>query len=556
MGNQQSHFSPDEINEEHRLQELYSYQVLDTPVDEHFQQIAQIAAIMLDVPIVAISFVDRKRQWLKSTIGLPESAREMPRELSFCTHAIQKSETFIVPDATLDARFAENPIVTGPPGVRFYAAAPLITSNQNRLGTLCVLDVKPRSLTNEQMRALELLSKQVIDQLEMRKIGLLMVQKNRELESAQKELKETSEFLTQVTNLLPIGVVCKDVKNGFAVKIWNKRIADATGVTSGEAVGKNDFQLFNSEQAAILRQNDLDTLAKGEVIDVSESLIDIYNRGRRCVRARKIPMRNPQGEMQYILGVVEDVTELKEAQANLIQASKLSSLGEMATGIAHEINNPLMIIRGRAMLLKDMALANKMTPEAVVTSVEKIDQTVVRISKIISGLKSFAREGSQDPFQKISLKEMVDASLELCASQLKGHDITFSSDSHLSEIHLECRSVQIIQVLVNLLNNSVDAISSQQEKWIRLEVKDQNGQWEIRFSDSGSGIPRELRGQIMQPFFTTKAVGKGTGLGLSISKGIIESHHGTLALDIKSPHTCFVISVPKIQAHKEQKKAA
>jgi GAF domain-containing protein len=154
-------------HETKRLKVLWQYEVLDTVPEEVFDDLTELAAQICDAPIALISLVDEKRQWFKSKFGTTVS--ETSRDLSFCAHAISQSELFIVPDATRDARFANNPLVTADPKIRFYAGAPLVTPDGYALGTLCVLDKVPRELRSEQQQALRILARHVVSQLELRR---------------------------------------------------------------------------------------------------------------------------------------------------------------------------------------------------------------------------------------------------------------------------------------------------------------------------------------------------------------------------------------------------
>lgn len=154
-------------DEERRLEVLASYDVLDTTAEASFDELARLAATMCATPMAVITFVDGSRQWFKARVGIDVDSS--PRETSFCGHAILEPETLLVPDATKDPRFADNPFVAGEPHVRFYAGAPLCVAGGQRLGTLAVIDVKPRELTPDQLSALEALARQVVTQLELRR---------------------------------------------------------------------------------------------------------------------------------------------------------------------------------------------------------------------------------------------------------------------------------------------------------------------------------------------------------------------------------------------------
>ncbi|HWX22331.1 MAG TPA: GAF domain-containing protein [Candidatus Binatia bacterium] len=154
-------------HEKKRLTVLWQYEVLDTVPEEVFDNLTELAARICEAPIALISLVDEKRQWFKARVGT--SVQETSRDVSFCAHAINQSDLFIVPDASKDERFAHNPLVTSDPKIRFYAGAPLITPDGYALGTLCVIDKVPRELRPDQKQALIILSRHVVSQLELRR---------------------------------------------------------------------------------------------------------------------------------------------------------------------------------------------------------------------------------------------------------------------------------------------------------------------------------------------------------------------------------------------------
>lgn len=170
------------VDERERLKDLRSYKILDTFSEKDYDDITQLASILCEVPIALISFVDKERQWFKSVKGL--SVNETERQHSFCSHAIQMpGEPFIVEDSRTDSRFKDNPLVTGDPNIVFYAGIPLVSNDGNGLGTVCIIDTKPRVLTPNQLDALNILSRQTINLLNLRKANIELDNYGKHLES-------------------------------------------------------------------------------------------------------------------------------------------------------------------------------------------------------------------------------------------------------------------------------------------------------------------------------------------------------------------------------------
>ena len=180
-----------------RLEALRQYRILDTPPEQTYDDITSLAAFICDVPIALISLVDTDRQWFKSKVGL--HVNETPRNVSFCTHAILSKNILVVNDALLDERFVNNPLVTSAPRIRFYAGVPLVTPHEQSIGTLCVLDQHPRDLSESQKKALESLARQVVVQLELKRVS--------------EQLAEALGKIDLMAGLIPICSYCKGIRN-------------------------------------------------------------------------------------------------------------------------------------------------------------------------------------------------------------------------------------------------------------------------------------------------------------------------------------------------------
>ena len=187
-------------NETRRLQVLWQYDVLDSVPEEVFDELADLAALICEAPIALISLVDEDRQWFKARVGT--TLKETSRDISFCAHAILDTDVMVVPDATKDARFKANPLVTEKPKIRFYAGAPLITPDGHALGSLCVMDKVPRQLRPQQKQALQALARHVMTQLELRRHAQELQKHKEERARLQKELEQARATVSRLEGRL------------------------------------------------------------------------------------------------------------------------------------------------------------------------------------------------------------------------------------------------------------------------------------------------------------------------------------------------------------------
>ena len=239
-----------------------------------------------------------------------------------------------------------------------------------------------------------------------------------------------------------------------------------------------------------------------------------------------------------------DLRKLIKIQNSLIGQSKMAALGEMAAEIAHEINNPLAIIQGKSQLMLERMSAGPIDKEKLARDLELIERNSLRIQKIINSSKALARKSEKDPYEYFSILKIVEESFEICKERFqKQHfELTVEVQNQVDYTDLvEARSTEIIQVLVNLLNNSFDAIKGAKSGWAKLILSKSQSQYQVEVIDSGNKIPKDIADKMMAPFFTTKPTGQGTGLGLSLSKQIADAHNGQFYYDPKSSNTRFVL---------------
>ena len=252
--------------------------------------------------------------------------------------------------------------------------------------------------------------------------------------------------------------------------------------------------------------------------------------------------------------------ELKDTQAQLVQSGKLASIGELASGVAHELNQPLMVIRGNAQLIQRNLRENNLDIDELVEQVEPIERNTKRMMNIVNHLRTFSRQ-SQSDFQSVDFNKVIENSLLMVDEQLRIYNIEVKMDLSNNIPKIKGDANQLEQVFLNLITNARDAVAdcrlniekcrikkAEYKGMLEIITKKNQNFVEILVIDNGSGIPSEKLEKIFDPFFTTKEVGKGTGLGLSISYGIIKDHHGEIEVAETGPEgTTFKIKLPSIE---------
>lgn len=236
-------------------------------------------------------------------------------------------------------------------------------------------------------------------------------------------------------------------------------------------------------------------------------------------------------------------------QERLVLQTRLSTLGMMSAELAHEINSPLMVIDGRLRILQKEMQTKESGNEKIISNLEIIKRNSMRIQGIIKSFKTMSKSGENDELEAIYLVSIYDDVNDLIEQKLKDESVEYTLQEVDSEIFIKARRIQIVQVLTNLINNSIDAIKGTQGPWLKLETLVEKDRIVITVTDSGSGIAQEHINQIFDPFYSTKGSVAGTGLGLSISKKIMKEHGGDLIYNPNSKNTQFVLTFKNEKAH-------
>ena len=342
---------PIPFEESQRLAALYGYDILDSPAEPAFDHITRLAAERFAVPTALISFVDPLRQWFKSRVGLAVS--ETPREISFCGHAILQNDVMQVADATQDPRFADNPLVTEPPHIRFYAGAPLITPGGLRLGSLCLIDYRPRPCLSEaEQEVLAGLAAMVIDQLELRRL------RRQALPLPQNHHSTAPEGTTPEELALPVDVLGLEAQRDLLASLSHELRTPLTAILGfadclrHEVFGRLDNARYldyagliheSGEHMLSLVNRVLDhAKARQGVIVPEEDWLDVPSEIRRCLRMFAEQARQSQialdakltGDLPLLLA---DRQQLLQMLTNLIGNALKFTLPEGAVRVAAEV---------------------------------------------------------------------------------------------------------------------------------------------------------------------------------------------------------------------------
>lgn len=307
-------------NETSRLAALRALEIVHTPATPEFDAIVEVAAEIFDCPISLVSLVDKDEQWFKARCGL--DAESTHRDLAFCAHAIHSDDLLIVPDASKDSRFRKNALVTGEPHIRFYAGCPLSIDGQHRLGTLCVIDTKPRRPTEAQRRQLSRLGKAVEGLIRAHECALKSETATRNAVQQEQKLRHHADLLEQVAKVSGVGgweVDLVDRQTYWSAQ--TKRIHDLPD--DYEPVFGEAFDSYAPEARPVIRNAFETGIATGQGWDLE--LPFTTSKGRAIwIRVVGEPVRE-NGQVRRIIGAIQDVTERKQLECKLVESERLAN---------------------------------------------------------------------------------------------------------------------------------------------------------------------------------------------------------------------------------------
>ena len=355
---------------------------------------------------------------------------------------------------------------------------------------------------------------------------------------AERQRREMEARLRAVLNTMPVILWAVDRKGVFTLR--EGKALETIGYRPEVGAGSTIFDLYADRPDIMAHMN--------RVLD-GEEFVAAYNNGRGRFETLFTPLRSETGEVIGAMGVSADVTERDRVQAQLIQSAKMATLGEMATSVAHELNQPLNIIRLAAESTLERLVDGDRDLDNVQTKLSRISRQTARAADIIDHMKIFGRK-SDGVASNIDPRDAIHGALSIMSERMRLESIELSVE--LPEICslISGHSVQLEQVILNLMSNSFDVMrdrdSSFGAKRLAIGIADRRkaGKIDIVMTDTGGGIDPEVMGRLFEPFVTTKEVGKGTGLGLSISYGIITEMGGAIKAENSPDGAQFTITLP------------
>ncbi len=538
--------------EDERLQELFRYEMLDTPEDEEFNDIVKLASYICQAPIALISLLDSCRQWFKAEVGLDE--KETPRDISFCAHAIHYNNVMVVEDALEDERFFDNPLVTGGPKVRFYAGAPLVSPGGYKIGTLCVLDHEPRSLTEDQTFALETLSRHVVQKMELRK-------KNKELSklfdnylSLEREFHDRQKAFAKAQRTADIGIfeynVETDSFKGFGSFYLILNLQEGVIFKWSDMcrlVHPEDLPSFNSFFKKVLKEEKHYTFEYRCIREGTGEEV--------CLRSTGEVVRNSRGEAVKVIGAKQNITEKRKGEEELKKQNEEllkvnNELDHFVSRVSHDLRAPISTVLG----LVELILKHETETDKIKELLMLVKKSLEKQDHFIREILDYSRNSRMPPVpENIDFEELVAEILSHLQYSYEQEKVKYSLAVEQKSRFLTDKS-RLYVILTNLISNAIKYLNQQNEfNIVCVQVTATEQEAVIRVEDSGIGIEKEHLNKVFEMFYRATDKKPGSGLGLYIVKESVRKLNGDVKLEsVYGNGTTVTIRIPNMQAQEAE----
>ena len=534
--------APTPDNEHERLAALAGFDVLDTLPQQLFDDITRLASTICGTPIALISLVDKERQWFKSRVGL--DVQQTSREVAFCAHAIlDPGQVMVVEDATRDQRFRDNPLVLGAPDFRFYAGAPIVTTDGFALGTVCVIDREKRALSPAQAEALRALSRMVVALLEHDKN--LRDESRRLTDRARRTIEYLQAIDAESLDLMAF------VDRDHAYRYVNQTFLDYYSLRREDVVGRGIAEVLGERYYREVVKPLIDDAFAGRAT-AHERLYDYPGRGPTHVELQYLPARDADGEIVGVVVRAHNIEALKQRESQLksvvamLEARTLEQQ-KFIHIVSHDLREPINTIVNFSSLLADDHAADLPAPAR--RYLEFVRAGGKRMKALLDDLLSFVQLENYSidarPVDLNAAMKLVRDDLALAISQA-GAQVLWDE---LPVVAGDASQLRL--VLQNLVTNGIKFARKDVAPVVRLSASVAGNQCQIMVQDNGIGIPDTQLENIFDMFkrLHSRTQYDGTGLGLSICRKIAELHGGRIAAaSTPGQGSCFTLSLPIFSA--------
>ena len=536
------HAPPPPANETERLAALRRFEVLDSLPEQAFDDITFLASTICQTPIATITLVDAERQWFKSRVGLQGS--ETGRDLAFCAYAIlEPGQVLVVEDATNDPRFRDNPLVKGEPEIRFYAGAPIVTSDGYALGTVCVIDRVKRHIDEAQVEALRSLSRLVINLLESEKAR--REETRRDATNARRQIERLTALVTEgleLKSFVDRDYVCIYVNQTY-LNYWRLTREEVEGARVVDLVGEPAF----SDQV----KPHLDAALMGDTVS-SEASYAFPSRGLTHIEVTYLPARDSGGAIIGVVVRVQDIHKLREREEQLLGTVAMLEHKSLEQQrfihmVSHDLSEPINTIVNFSKLLSE-----ELTGEVSSSCRQYLgfvrkggERMKLLLDDLINLMRLDGHAVGRRPVDLNSVMAEVLADLDLAISRSGGR-------VECGELPAVMGDHSLLRILLqNLVANAIKFARSGVPPVIRVECSSTAEAHEITVKDNGIGIPATHLESVFDMFtrLNSRRRFEGTGLGLSISRRIAEMHDGRItATSEPGKGSCFTLQLSALHA--------
>lgn len=525
-------------NEAQRLARLHGLGILDTLPQQAFDDISALARTICGTPVALVTLIDKDRQWFKSRIGV--DAQETPREIAFCSHAIlDPDNVMVVEDLRLDPRFSTNPLVTGPTDARFYAGAPIVTDDGFALGTVCVVDLKARTLEPLQLDALRRLSSLVTRLLEQEKTRLLDAARH----AASDQLRNE-----QLTAMATAGLDLQAyIDPSYTYRHVNETYLAYSGCQRDEVVGRNVRDQLGEEFFREMVEHKLSRAMAGEAV-FYQRLAHYKAKGKRHVEVALLPVRNHVGTVTGVVMRAHDIQDLMENEVKLRETvakleHKTLEQERFIHIISHDLREPINTVNNfTSLLMSDHH--SELTPTAQ-RYLAFVQSGGLRMGFLLDDLLHFVRLDHHAveirPVDINRLMRQVQEDLSSVMLRVGGR-----IDCGAQPLVMSDESLLRI-VLKNLTTNGLTFSRRGVPPVVHVSVEQADGVQRIHVTDNGIGIAPDRQHDVFDMFkrLHTRTQHKGSGLGLSICRRIAQLHGGSMSVQSTvGEGSCFTLHLP------------